>query len=156
MEFGALMRKMTQAACDGDGAAVASCFTEDGVYHDVFYGAFQGPARIEEMIRDYFHRDATNFRWDLHDPVSDGKVGYVRYIFSYDAKTKGAEGKRAMFEGVSVVALKDGLIAAYKEVANTATGLEMMGYGPERLARIFARQGEELAGRDEVAGHLPG
>ena len=37
------------------------CFTPDGVYHDVFYGAFEGRDRIAEMIRDYFHRDGCNF-----------------------------------------------------------------------------------------------
>ena len=42
MEFGALIRQMTQSVCDGDGDRVAACFTEDGVYHDVFYGAFEG------------------------------------------------------------------------------------------------------------------
>ena len=40
MEFGALMRKMVDAACAGDGERVADCFLEDGVYDDVFYGVF--------------------------------------------------------------------------------------------------------------------
>ena len=53
MDFGVLIRKMTQAACEGDGAGVAACFTEDGVYHDVFYGSFEGRGRIAEMINDY-------------------------------------------------------------------------------------------------------
>ncbi len=57
MEFGALIRKMIDGVIAGDGDTVASCFTPDGVYHDVFYGAFEGRDRIAEMIRDYFHRD---------------------------------------------------------------------------------------------------
>ena len=46
MDFGVLIRKMTQAACEGDGAGVAACFTENGVYHDVFYGSFEGRSRL--------------------------------------------------------------------------------------------------------------
>lgn len=148
------MRKMTAAACAGDGAGVASCFTRDGVYHDVFYGAFEGPERIAEMIESYFHRDACNFRWDTHQPVSDGKTGYVRYVFSYESKLPGCEGKRTAFEGISVVQLEGGLIRSYAEVANTAPGLQKLGFAPRRLARILERQGEELASRDEARGHV--
>ncbi|MDP6352535.1 MAG: nuclear transport factor 2 family protein [Alphaproteobacteria bacterium] len=155
MDFGALMAKMTGAASAGDGAAVAECFTPDGTYHDVFYGAFTGADAIQDMIENYFHRDAANFRWDLHDPVDDGETGYVRYVFSYDSKLPEAGGKRALFEGIGVVRLKNGLIAHYSEVANTAPGLLMMGFAPERMAKIMARQGDELKGRDEAAGHIP-
>ena len=54
MEFGALMHKMVDAACAGDGEEVADCFVEDGVYDDVFYGVFQGRERIVDMIGNYF------------------------------------------------------------------------------------------------------
>ena len=50
-----------------NGTAFAELFTEDGVYHDVFYGAFAGRAKIAEMIDDWFYRTATDFRWDMHD-----------------------------------------------------------------------------------------
>ena len=155
MDFGALMAKMTGAAVSGDGAAVAECFAPNGTYHDAFYGAFTGHEAIRDMIENYFHRDAASFRWDLHDPVSDGRVGYVRYVFSYDSKLPEAGGKRALFEGIAVVRLREGSIEHYSEVANTAPGLLMMGFAPERVAKIMARQGDELRGRDEEVGHIP-
>src|SRR4051794_849412 len=75
---------MLRAFCDAverhDGAAFAALFTEHGVYHDVFYGAFAGRAKIAEMIDDWFYRTATDFRRDMHAPVSDGKTLYARYI----------------------------------------------------------------------------
>ena len=46
MEFADLIGRMTRAAAAGDGAGVADCFTDDGVYHDVFYGTFTGRAAI--------------------------------------------------------------------------------------------------------------
>jgi ketosteroid isomerase-like protein len=152
MEFADLIVKMTQAIVRGDGDEAAACFTEAGVYHDVFYGPFP-KADIPRMVSDHFHRDAERFRWDIHDPVSDGVIGYARYVFSYDGKIAGSEGRRGVFEGVSVCRLADGLISSYTEVANTSTGLRLLGFPPERLARIVDRQADELLGRDEAAAH---
>jgi ketosteroid isomerase-like protein len=149
---------MLGAFCDAveghDGKAFAELFTEDGVYHDVFYGASTGRAKITEMIDDWFYRTATDFRWDMHDPVSDGKTLYARYTFSYRSTLPEAKGARAMFEGVAIMALRDGKIASYREVANTATGFVDMNFAPERIAKIVARQGAELKARPEMKRHL--
>lgn len=155
MAFAELITTMTQAIVRGDGAAAAACFAPDGVYHDVFYGAFPQP-EIPRMVSDYFHRDATNFRWDVHDPVSDGTVGYARYVFSYDGKLPGSEGRRAVFEGVAVCRLAGEKLLSYTEVANTATGLAMLGFEPARLAKIVAKQARALTERDEAAAHRGG
>ena len=153
MVFADLIRTMTQAIARGDGEAAAACFSENGVYHDVFYGAFP-KAQIPSMVLDYFHRDGERFMWDIHDPMSDGNMGYARYVFSYDAKIKGAQGKRAIFEGGAICTLEDGLILSYREVANAVTGLHMLGFAPERMNKIVAREVRELTARDETAAHL--
>ncbi len=149
---------MLRAFCDAveqhNGKAFAELFTEDGVYHDVFYGAFAGRTKIAEMIDDWFYRTATDFRWDMHDPVSDGRTLYARYTFSYRSTLPEAKGARAMFEGVAIIALRDGKIAEYHEVANTATGLVDMNFAPERMAKIFAKQGAALKARPEMQRHL--
>ena len=106
------------------------------------------------MIRDWFCRDATDFRWDMFDPVCDGVTLYARYLFSYRSKSPGADGKRAMFEGVSIMTLGDGSILSYREVAHTTPGLADMGFAPERIARIAAKEGAALRRRDEAARHL--
>jgi ketosteroid isomerase-like protein len=149
---------MLKAFCDAvekrDGAAFAALFTEDGVYHDVFYGAFEGRTRIAGMIDDWFYRTAEDFRWNMHDPVSDGKTLYARYTFSYRSKLPEANGARAMFEGVAIMTLRDGLIAEYHEVANTAPGFVDMNFAPERIAKIFGKQGAALKARPEMKRHL--
>jgi len=150
--------KMLRAFCDAveqrKGADFADLFTEDGVYHDVFYGAFAGRSKIAEMIDDRFYRTATDFRWDMHSPVGDGKTLYARYTFSYRSTLPEANGARAMFEGVAIMMLRDGLIAEYHEVANTATGFVDMNFAPERIAKIFAKQGAALKARPEMKRHL--
>src|ERR1700682_5332807 len=149
---------MPRAFCDAverrNGAAFAGLFTEDGVYHDVFYGAFASRAKIAEMIDDWFYRTATDFRWDMHAPVSDGQTLYARYTFSYRSTLPEAKGSRAMFEGVAIMTLRDGKIACYHEVANTATGFVDMNFAPERIAKIFAKQGAALKARPEMKRHL--
>lgn len=153
MSFAELIRAMIRAACAGEGQGVAGCFTEDGVYQDVFYGTFRGRAEIARMIEAYFHRDGSDFRWDLHDPVAANGTGYARYVFSYRSRLAGHEGRRAVFEGVAVCRLAGGLIAEYREVANAATGLSLIGFEDARLARFVARQAAELTARPEAEAH---
>lgn len=150
--------EMLRAFCDAveqrNGAAFASLFTEDGIYHDVFYGVFAGRDKIAVMIDDWFYRTATDFRWDMHQPVSDGRTLYVRYTFSYRSTLPEAKGARAMFEGVAIMQLRDGRIESYREVANVAPGFVDMNFAPERIAKIAARQGAELKSRPEMKRHL--
>jgi ketosteroid isomerase-like protein len=156
MNVDAMLRTFCDAVEQRKGAALAALFTEDGVYHDAFYGAFAGRAGIAELIDDWFYRTATDFRWDMHAPVSDGRTLYARYTFSYRSILPEANGARAMFEGVAIMTLRDGLIADYHEVANTATGFVDMNFAPERIAKIFAKQGAALKARPEMKRHLAG
>jgi ketosteroid isomerase-like protein len=156
MNTTAMLRAFCDAVEQRKGAAFAELFTEDGVYHDVFYGAFTGRARIAGMIDDWFYRTATDFRWDMHDPVSDGETLYARYTFSYRSLLPEAKGARAMFEGVAIMRLREDRIAEYHEVANTATGFVDMNFAPERMAKIFAKQAAALKARPEMKRHLEG
>lgn len=153
MIFGKRIQEMVEAVERGDAKSVAACFTPDGIYHDVFYGDFQGEG-IADMIANYFYRDASDFRWDIHDAIEQGDIGYARYVFSFlpngDAQAHG----RAIFEGVAICQMKNGLIADYREIANAAVGLQCTGFAPERLAKFIGKQGAELKGRTESARHV--
>ena len=154
MNPSAMLRKFCDAVEQRKGAAFAALFTEDGVYHDVFYGAFAGRENIAAMIDDWFYRTAEDFRWDMHAPVSDGETLYARYTFSYRSTLPEAKGARAMFEGVAIMKLRDGEITEYHEVANTTPGFVDMNFAPERIAKIAARQGAALRARPEMQRHL--
>src|ERR1700744_5160223 len=154
MNASAMLRSFCEAVERRDGKAFAALFAEDGVYHDVFYGAFKGRQKIAELIDDWFYRTATDFRWDMHAPVFDGETLYARYTFSYRSNLPEAKGARAMFEGVSIMKLRDGGIAEYHEVANTAPAFVDLNFAPERIAKIVAKQGDALKARPEMARHL--
>ncbi|BAT58988.1 SnoaL-like domain protein [Variibacter gotjawalensis] len=154
MDAKATLKEFCSAVERRDGKALAALFTEEGVYHDIFYGAFKGRAKIAELIDDWFYRTAQDFLWDMHDPVTDGRTLYARYTFSYKSNLPEAKGGRAMFEGVAIITLKDGLFAEYHEVANTATAFVDLNFAPERIAKIVAKQGAALKARPEMARHL--
>lgn len=154
MNITTMLRTFCESVERRDGKTFAQLFTEDGVYHDVFYGAFAGRAKIAELIDDWFYRTAEEFRWVMHDPVSDGKTLYARYTFSYKSTLPEAKGARVMFEGVSIMTLRDGLIAEYHEVANTAPAFVDLNFAAERIAKLMARQGAELKSRPEMQRHL--
>lgn len=153
MDLAALLKQFTGAVERRDGAAFASLFAEDGVYHDVFYGPFKGRAKIAEMIDDWFYRTAKDFRWEMFRPVSDGKTLYAYYTFSYVSLLPEAKGKRVGFDGVSILQLRDGLIAEYREVANSAIGLLDIGFAPERVAKILGKEARHIRARPEWKRH---
>ncbi|QOZ29617.1 nuclear transport factor 2 family protein [Bradyrhizobium sp. CCBAU 51753] len=156
MDILSLLRTFCDAVERRDGNAFAALFAEDGVYHDVFYGTFGGRPKIAEIINDCFYRTATDFRWDMHDPVSDGETLYARYTFSYRSTLPEAKAARAMFEGVAIMSLHSGEITCYHEVANTAPAFVDLSFTPERIARIASKQGAELKARPEIRRHLAG
>jgi ketosteroid isomerase-like protein len=154
MDANAMLREFCDAVEKRDGWRFANLFCPDGVYHDVFYGAFAGRQKIAEMVDDWFYKSATDFRWDMHDPVSDGRRLYAYYAISYKSLLPEANGARALFEGVAIMRLRDGLIAEYREVATIGTGFVDMGFAPARIAKIFSRHAEALKARPEMARHL--
>ncbi len=152
MDFTILMKKMTQAVVQGDGQGVADCFSANGTYHDVFYGSFKGGA-IVDLIENHFHRDGSDFLWDLHDAVEQGGIGYVRYVFSYSSKIPESKGRRAVFEGVAICRVENSHILEYREVANAVVGLHLLGFEPQRLSRFIDRETKALLARPEARLH---
>ena len=133
--FRALLERMTQSICNGDPDAAAACFTEDGVYHDGFYGEFKGRAAIADMVRRHFYGDAKDFAWELGDAVCDGRIGYASYLFSYTATMPGAEGRRIAFRGMSKLRLDGGLITRYEEIFERAPVLAQLGFADARILK---------------------
>jgi hypothetical protein len=135
VSFQALLERMTQAICRGDGEGAAACFVEEGVYHDGFYGEFKGRAAIADMVTRHFHGAASDFRWSVSDVVTEGDVGYASYEFSYVSKMSGSEGRRAGFSGMCKVRLTDGLIERYEEIFERAQVLARLGFADERILK---------------------
>ena len=149
-----MLREFCDAVEQRDGQRFALLFAQDGVYHDVYYGAFSGREKIAQMVNDWFYRTARNFRWDMHNPVSDGQSLYAHYTFSYESLLPEAVGSRIAFDGVAIMSLREGLITEYREVANVGTALVAMNFASERVVKILAREGKAMRAQSLMQRHL--
>ncbi|MGQ0654100.1 MAG: hypothetical protein ACT4P4_17850 [Betaproteobacteria bacterium] len=71
--------------------------------------------------------------------MSDGRLGYARYHFSYTSRIEGSEGRRAHFAGVSCCELDGGLIRRYSEVFERAQVLVRLGFPDARILESVKR-----------------
>ena len=152
MALDTLLPHFAAAVEAGDGRALAACFTGDGLYHDTFYGAFEGRDAIADMLENYFWRDAEDFRWRFRDVCEAGRTGYASWLFGYRSRLEGAAGRRVVVEGMSRFRLRDGLIARYDELLDIAVALGQLDFAPERTARIAARHARTYRDRAEREG----
>ena len=109
MDATAMLREFCDAVERQDGRRFANLFCDDGVYHDVFYGEFAGQKKIPEMIDDWFFKYATDIRWDMHDPVCDGKF--------FMLATSSATGRCCRKRAAGVRCLRGLQLCAYAKVA---------------------------------------
>ena len=154
IDFPKLLERFAKAVATNDGAGLGALFTPDGVYDDGFFGEYAGPQAIASMLQ-HFHDTGANFRWDFFDPLSDGRIGYARYRFSYASKMKGAEGKPVVFEGTSHFVFRDGLVDRYSETFDRGMALAQQDFAPERIKKVLlklaARQNAGAAAQDHLA-----
>lgn len=137
--FAALIERMTAAVVRCDAAAVADCFTPEGVYHDYFYGQFAGRAEIMRLITQHFQRDARDMHWRVLDPCSDGVHGYARFEFRYRATVAGSEGRRVRYPGMCCCTLAGGLIAHYTEAFDRGVALVQLDFPEARIVKSLRR-----------------
>jgi ketosteroid isomerase-like protein len=153
-DFARLLEGFTQSAESGDGARFASHFTEDGLYDDYIYGPHRGRAAIAQMLQGLFHRDATDYRWEMFDPVCNGEIGYARSLSSFTSTIPDYQGRKVVIDGISRFLLRDGLIAEYHESVNGGVAMAQLGVAPERIGKVFARWSGRLQQRPETVAFL--
>src|SRR6266446_5878276 len=136
-DFARLLNDFTLSAESGDGARFAGHFTEDAIYYDYIYGAHRGRADIARMMQNLFHRDAMDYRWEMFDPVFDGRMGYAWSLSSFTSTIAQFSGKRVVIDGMSRFIVRDGLIAEYRESVNGGVAMQQLGVAPDRMTKMF-------------------
>ncbi len=156
--FAALLDRFTAAGVANDGARFSALFTEDGTYEDDFFGLFRGRDEIAAMLRR-FHDTGENYRWEFHDLVTDGALGYATFRFSFRSKMPGYEGKPVLITGISCFRFAGDRIAAYRETFDTGIALAQLGFPAERIKRVLdkeaAAQNATAEAREHLARGLP-
>src|SRR3954469_6470312 len=153
-EFAELLSGFTHAAESGDGARFARHFAEDGIYYDYIYGPHRGRADIAHMMQDLFHRDATDYRWEMFDPVFDGVMGYAWSLSSFTSTIPQYQGRRVVIDGMSRFIVRGGLIAEYRESVNGGVAMAQLGVAPERMTKVFTGRAGWLRERPETVEYL--
>jgi len=153
LDFPALLQRFAAAVVANDGAGLAAMFTEDGVYEDGFFGVNQGPAAIARMLAK-FHETGRDYRWDFFDPLSNGRIGYARWRFSYASKMPGAEGRPVVFEGMSLFEFRGERIARYSEAFDRGVAFVQQGFAAERLRKILAKTAQAQNATSACREHL--
>jgi hypothetical protein len=153
--FRDLLERLTRAAEAADGDAFAACFTPDATYHDYIYGPHTGRAAIAHMMSELFHRDAgPDYRWEMFDPVCDGRTGYAWSLSSFTSTLPEFAGRRVLIDGMSRFVLRDGLIAEYHESVNGCVAMAQLGVAPERMAKVARRWAGWLQERPAALDYL--
>ena len=106
------------------------------------------------MMQNLFHRDATDYRWEMFDPVFDGRMGYAWSLSSFTSTIPQFQGQRVVIDGMSRFILRDGLIAEYRESVNGGVAMQQLGVAPERMAKVFRRWTGWLEERPETKDYL--
>ena len=150
MDFQNLLKRFTHAVENADYEGFGALFIEDGVYHDGFYGAFEGRDAIIAMLRDHFYGTAKNFKWVMEDPAFAAPFGYARYIFSYDSTLPESEGHHVVFEGMAQFTLQDGKIACYREIFDKGMPLTQLNFPPARIDKSLRRWTKALLSTDRA------
>ena len=153
-EFTALVARLMAAAQGGDADAFAACFTPDGIYHDYVYGDHAGRAEIARMLRELFHRDARDYRWEMFDPVCHGDIGYAWSLSTFVSSVPEFDGKRVVIDGMSRFQLKDGLIADYSESVNGGVAMVQLGVQSQRMEKVLQRWAKQLVERPATQAFL--
>jgi ketosteroid isomerase-like protein len=138
MPLAELLQRFAAAVMADDRQGLAALFTPEGVYEDGFFGAQAGREAIAAMLKR-FHDTGTNYLWEFADPVAGGDIGYARFHFSYLSRLPESRGKPVFFEGVSCFALRDGLIARYREAFDRGIALVQLDFPAERIRRVLER-----------------
>ena len=139
-EFTRILKQFTVAVETGNGAALASLFSEEGRYEDCFYGMFTGRSMIKLMLEEYFWRHAHHFEWSMIDPVVANSVGYSSYRFSYRSRLPGAEEKFVQFDGMAKFEFDGKYISRYSEIFNTGMALVQLGFNANRIHRHLKKK----------------
>ena len=108
----AILLAFGERLASGDAVGAAALFTEDSAYAEPPHAIFSGRVAIYGFIADFAarHHDASFTVSRILTRV-DGLEAAVEWRWAY---TRDVDGQRRVFDGISFIILRDGLIASWR------------------------------------------
>lgn len=108
----AVLRAFGERLASGEAEEAASLFTEDTVYSEPPHANFAGRDAVRGFITDFAarHHDAS-FTVTRILTRPDEQEAAAEWRWAY---TRDADGERRIFDGISFVTFRDGLIASWR------------------------------------------
>jgi len=135
-----IVREFERAFNRQDVAGLVACFTPTGSYRDTFYGEHTGGAALRAMFERMF-REGAEYVWTMDTVCETAALAAAEWTFGYtvtEAVPRSA-GRKIRFHGMSLFELEGGRIARYREYFDTGAALLQLGFKPESLAKVLAR-----------------
>ncbi|HEX2173873.1 MAG TPA: nuclear transport factor 2 family protein [Dehalococcoidia bacterium] len=132
----ALAREFTTRFVRCDVPGLVDMFTPNAVYHDVFYGTFEGHDAIRGMFETFFQA-GKDYVWEWTKLIAgrDAIAGEGHFGF-----TSTQNGKVARFDLVSIFEVEGGKIAGYREYFDFGRALLQTGVDPAAVGKIIQRR----------------
>ena len=92
IDFNNLLKEFAAAGVANDGARFTALFAEDATYDDNFFGLPGGARRSRRCCG--VSTIPASYRWEFHDAICDGTLGYAWFRFSLASKMPGYEESR--------------------------------------------------------------
>ncbi len=121
---------------------LVNLFSEDATYHDTFYGAFTGHAKIKEMFQMFF-RDGKNYVWDMRKVVAEPGTAMAEFFFSFLTTDQRNPDRPVKMAGVGIFAFAGGRISRFHEYFDVGPVLLQMGLAPEAVVRHLQKRLEK-------------
>jgi steroid delta-isomerase-like uncharacterized protein len=135
-----IVREFERAFNRQDVAGLVACFTPTGSYRDTFYGEHAGAAGLRAMFERMF-REGKDYVWTMDTVVESPALATAEWTFGYTVTqaVPRSAGRKIGFRGMSLFELEGGRIARYREYFDTGAALLQLGFKPESLAKVLAR-----------------
>lgn len=138
------MMEIIEALCrrfeQGDSAAFADLFSEDAVYLDCLYGAYEGREAIR-AFHERSHKEAEEYRFLPIDSLYRGSdTAAFEWRFEFISLMPKSMGKKITLKGASFLTLREGKIVSYREYADSIAILLGGDVPDDKIIRFYRRK----------------
>ena len=137
-----LIRKFSEHYQKQEVDQLVNLFSENATYHDTFYGAFTGHAKIKEMFQMFF-RDGKNYVWDMRKVVAEPGAAMAEFFFSFLTTDQRNPDKPVKMSGIALFNFAGERIKEFYEYFDVGPVLLQMGLTPEAAVRHLQKRLEQ-------------